>query len=1319
MFLERRKLSGKILLLEVIPVQCLACEAFLKLFLLAVRKNGLRLFPAPMAGGDGAALQASENPSKQRAMWKISADTGGTFTDCLAEDPEGRLTRVKVLSSGALRGKIVDVAEDGKSLRVAQSWGAPDDFVRGFSFSTPALAAALTVAGFEARASRLHLSEPLPPGNWAGEPFFVQSADEAPVLAARLATGTPAGRDLPPLSMRLATTRATNALLEGKGAKTAFFVTAGFGDLLRIGTQQRPDIFALQIERPDPLHADVVEVEERLDATGGVLRPLDLNTLKKPADALLAAGIEVAAVAFMHSYRNPVHEKRVRDYLLEKGFAFVSCSHDLAPLIKILPRAETTVVDACLSPIMNSYLNRVEQAAGSRLRVMTSAGGLVTRETFRSRDSLLSGPAGGVVGAVAAGRQAGFERIIPFDMGGTSTDVSRFDGDFEYAFEQRVGTAHLLAPSLKIETVASGGGSICSFDGDRLRVGPESAGASPGPACYGGGGPLALTDAHVLLGRIDASRFGIPMFADAARRRLEELRARIEKAGQEVPGNKDLLTGFLTIANERMAEAIRRISIREGYDPSEYAMVAFGGAGGLHACAVSQLLGIRFILWPGDAGLLSADGLRQAVAERFSQMQVLVPLKECAGEIEGWIKQLAAEASLNLQREEEVSPEEVVVRRCLVDLRLSGQESSISLEYEDGKLPERFEARYREIFGYFPPGREIEVTSIRVVVSTRPPVGKTETFVRNEVRGVARAEEAAWPLLARDTLRPGDTVEGPVVIQDRFSTFVVEEGWDAVVGSAGTVRAEVRRGSSHEGRRPEHEEEARAEVVQLELYTNRLRGIAEEMGVQLQRTALSTNIKERLDFSCAILDEKGYLVVNAPHVPVHLGAMGLCVREVLKQHRFRPGDMILTNHPGIGGSHLPDLTVIAPVFVEEALIGFVANRAHHAEMGGVRPGSMPPGARSLVEEGVVLSPTLLFDQGEPRYEKVAEVLAGAPWPSRAVNDNLTDLQAQAAANLRGADALVQLARAGGTDSLRYYLKRLKALSASAADRFLETVSDEPRHARQELDDGFAIEVSLRREGGRLVFDFSGTSGEHPGSFNATPAIVHSAVIYVIRLLLGEPVPLNEGLMERIEIRLPPGLLNPTFPANPEACPAVVAGNVETSQRLVDTLLLAFDAAACSQGTMNNFVFGNEGHSFYETICGGAGAGSGFAGTSAVHTHMTNTAITDPEVLEFRYPVRLERFAIRRGSGGTGQFRGGDGVIREVVFGKGMAVSLLTQHRVQAPYGSHGGNDGAVGRQFLIRKNGTRVDLGPSAEVDVEPGDHLVIETPGGGGWGSV
>ncbi|HLS28679.1 MAG TPA: hydantoinase/oxoprolinase family protein, partial [Opitutales bacterium] len=610
-------------------------------------------------------------------MWKISADTGGTFTDCLAETPAGEIRRVKVLSSSALRGRIRAISEDRLQVVAEESWGAPDDFLCRFSFSAAFVKEKTTVVAFDAKGAVLTLSRPLPSGDWTDEPFLVQSPEEAPVLAARLVTGTLPGQPLPDLSLRIATTRATNALLEGKGAKTVFFVTAGFADSLRIGTQQRPDLFALNIQKPPPLHAEVVEVRERLDSAGKVIEPLDFDALEEPVERLVKMGRTVGAVAFLHSYRNPEHEKRMEDFLLKRGFQYISCSHALAPLIKILPRAETAVVDASLSPIMETYLDRVEGPVGRRVRIMTSAGGLVTRAAFRSSDSLLSGPAGGVVGAAAAGRQAGFTKIISFDMGGTSSDVARFDGDFEYSFEQRVGDAHLLAPSLKIETVASGGGSVCSFDGNQLRIGPESAGASPGPACYGGGGPLSLTDVHLLLGRIDSRRFGVPVFPGEARARLEELLRKIENAGQIAGDGTELLEGFLTIANERMADAIRKISLREGVDPADYALVAFGGAGGLHACAVSEELGIGAVVWPKDAGILSAVGLRRAVAERFAQKQVLQVLSPEEGEVSAWIDELSREAIEALLSEEETSEDEIVLRRRLVDLRLRGQETGI------------------------------------------------------------------------------------------------------------------------------------------------------------------------------------------------------------------------------------------------------------------------------------------------------------------------------------------------------------------------------------------------------------------------------------------------------------------------------------------------------------------------------------------------------------------------------------------------------------------------------------------------------------------
>lgn len=1246
----------------------------------------------------------------KRADWSIWVDTGGTFTDCLGMGPDGLLKRAKVLSNGTLRAVATKV--EGARISFDASWIAPDSFAVGARVRRLGdKQAGVPVAAFKRGLIVLDMNHPFVEGD--ALEFILD--EEAPILAARLITGTPFNRPLPSIALHLATTRGTNALLERRGAKTAFFVTGGFKDLLVIGDQRRPDLFALNIVKPRPFHDVVVEVDERVGPDGETVRSLDLESLKPELKRLLDDGVETAAIAFLHSHRFPDHELRLRDLLLEVGFSFVSVSSELAPFIKVLPRAQTAVVNAYLSPVMHRYLDRVAavlSAESSVLRIMTSAGGLIACDSYHPKDGLLSGPAGGVVGAATVARAAGYERILAFDMGGTSTDVSRFDGAYDYRFEQNVGDARLTATGLRIETVAAGGGSVCGYGDQGLFVGPESAGAFPGPACYGAGGPLTLTDVNLLLDRLDASRFGIPVNRKAAEERLAEIIESISKAeGRDVDSN-ELLLGFLDVANERMADTVRRISVRAGYDPREYALLAFGGAGGLHACAIADKLEMDAILFPADAGLLSALGLRHAVIERMAERQVLRPLAEIAGEITSLVESLTEEARSRLESEG-VGRERMEVRRRIVQMRFVGQESSHEIEYDESEsLEAGFRRRYENVFGYYPSGKAIEIVAIRIVVAERVSVVESETFPED---GSVVSDSLFQRAIDRSEVSPGTIVEGPALVQDSFSTIFIEDGWRAVTGSFGTLRIERCSAGGQLGSSSE-----RDVLIELELFSNRFTAIVEEMGSMLERTAVSTNVKERLDFSCALLDVEGELITNAPHIPVHLGALGLCVRTVLTHIDVGPGDMIVTNHPAFGGSHLPDVTVISGVFDEAGgRVGFVANRAHHAEMGGIRPGSMPTSAQSLAEEGVVVSPMYLYRAGTERFADVASVLAGGPHPTRALDDNLADLSAQAAANRRGVEMLEGLVRAHGSEKIRGFMQAMKRRATEALAKRIGTMRLDRITATERLDDGAELCVAATRDGDRLILDFEGTAGVHPGNFNATPAIVRSAVIYFLRLLVQESVPLNEGLLADVDIRLPEGMLNPPFPDDPGKAPAVVGGNVETSQRLVDLLIRLFDVAACSQGTMNNFIFGNESVSYYETICGGSGAVDGHAGCDAVHTHMTNTGITDPEIFETRFPVRIERFEIRRGSGGGGAFRGGDGVVREVRFTESVTVSMLTQHRIEEPFGSAGGMHGARGRQRVIRVDGSVVQLGPQVEIDLQPGDRLVIETPGGGGLGKA
>ncbi len=1247
--------------------------------------------------------------------WQIWIDTGGTFTDCLAIDPAGGLHRAKILSSSAIRGRVVRQLDE-RRVQVEQTWGVPDDFVGGFQFEwLDARHEPIAVAGYDEGAGIIELRSALPEAGSVGE-FELRAPFEAPILAARMVTATLPGRDLPPIDMRLATTRGTNALLERHGALTALFITRGFGDLLMIGDQQRPDLFALRIDKSPPLTRTVVEVDERLAADGSVLEPPDVEGVLAAARRAHSEGIRSAAVALMHAYRNPEHEQRLAQSLYQIGFEHVSCSSDLSPLIKLLPRTETAVVNAYLAPLIEAYLDHVASTlGGGRLHVMTSAGGLVSADACRARDSLLSGPAGGVAGAAAAGRRSGFASVIGFDMGGTSTDVARYDGDFEYEFEHRVGGIRLVAPALAIETVAAGGGSICAFVHGALQVGPQSASAVPGPACYGAGGPLTLTDVNLLLGRLDPARFGIPISIERAESAFEDVRRAIAEGGGAELDRDTLLEGFLAIANQRMADAIAEVSLRRGYDPADYALVAFGGAGGQHACAVARHLGLETIVMPADASLLSAHGLGGAVVERFAERQVLRLLDERSGELQRLIDELGRRASAEVAAEG-IPTGLIEVRRRVVNLRLQGQETSIGVPMSND-LKDAFARRYHAVYGHLPEGKPVEVESVRVVASSRPAADETPA-ASVETRSVAASGHQRtriggdWrdvPTVDRAELGPGATIEGPALVFDAYSASIVEGGWTAGLDGAGAL---ILRRSGDNGDTATH-----TEAVRRELFTNRFMSVARQMGRMLQRTALSTNVKERLDFSCALLDTEGELVVHAPHMPVHLGALGLCVRALRDAVAMAPGDVVVTNHPAYGGSHIPDLTVVTPIHDGPTLLGYAASRAHHAEIGGTRPGSMPPLAGTLAEEGVVIPPLHVIAGGEPRFDRLERRLREASYPSRAVADNLADLRAAIAANRHGATALAALGARHGADVIGEQMAALKARAETLARRALAELDDGVYEAVEHLDDGAPIRVRIDLAGDRAVIDFAGTAETHPGNLNATPAVVRSAVIYVLRVLIGESLPLNEGIMRAVDVRIPHGMLNPDFPDDPRLAPAVGGGNVETSQRIVDTLFKALGVCACSQGTMNNTLFGTEQFSYYETVCGGSGAGPGFDGADAVHTHMTNTRITDPEILEHRYPVRLDRFAVRKGSGGTGRYRGGDGTIREVTFLAPMSLSILSQHRTAGPYGMDGGGPGQPGTQHILRADGTTEPLGPIDGTEVAPGDRLVMHTPGAGAYG--
>ncbi len=1240
--------------------------------------------------------------------WDFWIDAGGTFTDCLGRDRHGKLHRAKVLSSSAIRGCLQAIGNNNVVVKFSSNY--PKNFFAGFRFQVPKKEMDAQKVRASSSSGKIEIDGPLPSNLKPGDVCVLQFDGEAPELGARVIARIAGNEKLPHSRLRIATTKGTNALLEKKGARTVLFINKGLGDLLFIHTQQRPDIFALDIQRPDPLHEAVVEVE--MDSNSELLLNDDFS---KQIDSLRNEGFEVAAVCLMHSYQSGENEVSLADYLRQCGFSTIICSHRTAPFMKILPRAETTLVDAYLSPLLDSYLDRLVSEFGSLgLSVMTSAGGLVPRSSYRACDSLFSGPAGGVVGAVQSGVKAGIQKLIGFDMGGTSTDVARYDGALSYQFETRVGCARILAPSLKIETVAAGGGSICLFDGERLRVGPESAGAEPGPACYGNGGPLTITDVNLLLGRIDPDQFGIPISGNSSQLCALQL-------SQTVSGFNDLmdglLSGLLDIANENMTDAIRKISTAEGYDPSDYALIAFGGAGGQHACGIAENLEISKILFPSDAGLLSANGLCHAVPEAFAAQQILCSFSEFEKDAEDLVQMLAAEATEKLHPEDRDNAQ---LSRRIVSIRLRAQESAIDVDWMEEPLLASYENLYLSIFGYEPNLSDLEVVSIRVIVSLPGYPVEEETFQSNgespqPFKTQRSFSDGKWcdaGVYHREKLQTGDAVSGPAIVQDPFSTLFIDKGWSAIAGDQGSLLVELAGKSSARN--------LNTDEVEIELFSNRFQTLVEDMGVRLMRTAVSTNVKDRLDFSCGLLDAEGGLVVNAPHIPVHLGSLGMCVKTVSMSHDWKRGEMVITNHPGFGGSHLPDVTIICPIFSDtEELLGFLVNRAHHAELGGVAPGSMPPAAASLAEEGVVIPPMRVMVDNHLDLKGIEVLLTDGPFPSRRVQENLSDLKAQVAANLKGLDDMRKMIQAYGSSNITHFMKAIQDRAEQSLRSKLLKQQDGEYASEQRLDDGTLLRVVATVEKDEMNLKFFDGGGVHSGNFNATPGIVYSVVVYFLRVWLSEPMPLNDGLLRPVEIEIDEGILNPPFAEDPFQCPPVVAGNVETSQRLVDTLLLLFETVACSQGTMNNLIFGNDRVSFYETIAGGSGAGDSYTGESGVHVHMTNTGITDPEILEHLYPVKLKRFAIRINSGGRGKFSGGDGVIRELEFTESVTLSLLTQHRIEAPYGLNGGEAGKTGEQWLLREGCEPRSLNPFERLEVQPGDRLRILTPGGGGWGAA
>ncbi|QTR46913.1 hydantoinase B/oxoprolinase family protein [Thiothrix litoralis] len=1191
-----------------------------------------------------------------------------------------------------------------------------------------------------------------PEGEWRTHKLLSENPERYPDAALqgiRDLLGVKAGQTIPTEridTVRMGTTVATNALLEHKGEAVLLVTTLGFGDALRIGYQQRPHLFALDIELPQMLYTDVLEVEERIAADGEILQAPDAAVIRPALQAAYAKGLRSVAILFMHAYRYPQHETRVAAIAREVGFTQISTSHAVSPLIKFVGRGDTTVVDAYLSPVLRRYVEQVaRELPDTKLFFMQSNGGLTHADHFQGKDAILSGPAGGVVGMVQTAQAAGFDKLIGFDMGGTSTDVCHFAGEYERTLESHIAGARIRAPMMQIHTVAAGGGSILHFDGQRFRVGPDSAGANPGPAAYRRGGELTITDCNVMLGKLQAAYFPqifgaegkealdvdtvCAKFAELASTPLSQRRASPLAERSRSLSPEQVAEGFLAIAVENMANAIKKISVQRGYDVSEYALCCFGGASGQHACLVAEALGMRKVFLHPFAGVLSAYGMGLADVRQILTRSVEVELSETM--LVGLQQQqatLAAETAAHIQ-EQGVSTE-YLRHETRLHCRYAGSDSSLLVAW-DGEdtaaIRATFEEAHRQRFGFVAAEKAVVVASLEVEAIAgkenppQPPFCKGGSEERETWHSVfMRGEWRDTPFYQRDALTVGQTITGPAVILESTGTVIVEPGWAVQLNEQGDLVMEHRRVGGAE--RDTHHStstpkpDSAPDPIRLEIFNNLFMSIAEQMGFVLEQTAVSVNIKERLDFSCAIFDPAGHLVANAPHMPVHLGSMSESIKAVISANAgaMQPGDVFVLNDPYHGGTHLPDITVVKPVFEESgnAIIFYVATRGHHADVGGITPGSIPPQSRTIDEEGILLTNVKLVEGGHFREEAIRALLASGAFPARNIDYNIADLKAQLAACARGEAELRRMIGQMGLATVQAYMRHVQDNAEASVRRVIGSLRD--GSFQYDMDDGsrICVQITVDATNRCATLDFTGTSPQHPGNLNAPTAITRAAVLYVFRCLVADNIPLNEGCLKPLNIIIPPGsMLNPQYPA------AVVAGNVETSQYVVDALFGALGIMGAAQGTMNNVTWGNARHQYYETLCGGAGATANAAGASAVHTHMTNSRLTDPEILETRFPVRLEAFHIRPHSGGRGLQRGGDGVVRKTRFLEPMTVSLVSGHRKVAPYGMAGGRNGQCGVNRVLRVEGYLETLEGIAQVEVEAGDVLTVATPGGGGYG--
>ena len=1196
--------------------------------------------------------------------WHFWIDRGGTFTDVIATAPDGSLKTAKLLSENPQR--------------------YPDAAVQGIR-----------------ELMGLNPTEPIP-------------AEEIE-------------------SIKMGTTVATNALLERKGARTVLVVTRGFRDQLRIAYQARPKLFVRKIELPELLHESVVEVDERIGANGDVVRVLNEVIARDDLQAVFNQGVRAIAICLMHGYRYTQHEAALARIAREIGFTQVSVSHEVSPLMKFVSRGDTTVVDAYLSPVLQRYVEQLQSALGHvRLQFMQSAGGLTNANKFQGKDAILSGPAGGIVGAATVTQRAGFDKMIGFDMGGTSTDVTHFAGEYERTFESEVAGVRLRAPMMRIHSIAAGGGSICTFDGAKFRVGPESAGANPGPAAYRRGGPITVTDCNIVVGKLRPELFPAifgpngdqPLDRDAVHRKFESLAQEIEQATDRKMTHQAIAAGFLRIAVENMANAVKHISVQRGYDVSEYTLTCFGGAGGQHACMVADALGMQRVYIHPLAGVLSAYGMgladvrtlkQAAVEQRLSDQQ----LRALDGAVQSISKHAHAEV------EAQGFPANQIQISKTLALKYDGTDTTIEIVLEANpradRLRKSFEAIYRQRYGFLMPGRELVIESITAeAIGATQPLPENNSNLLERAKGLlARAEVNVFcndadhtaQVFYREELRPGDRIEGPAIIKELNATTVVEPEWFARVTEQNHLVLERAKKAARI-----HAIGTTADPVLLEVFNNLFMAIAEQMGVTLANTSYSVNIKERLDFSCAIFDADGNLVANAPHMPVHLGSMGESVRVILAKRALtmKDGDAYVLNAPYAGGIHIPDVTVVMPVYLpgERKPLFYTAARGHHADIGGITPGSMPPFSKHISEEGVLLDNVQIVRGGVFLEDALTQILTQGPHPVRNITQNIADLRAQIASCHKGANELAAMVDQFGREVVVAYMQHVQDNAEESVRRVIHKLTS--GEFGVDLDDGSHIhaKVSVNRNSRSVTVDFTGTSTQRPSNFNAPRSVSQAVVLYVFRTLVDEEIPMNAGCLKPIEIIIPEGsMLSPVYPA------AVVAGNVEVSQAATNCLYGALGAMAGAYGTMTNFTFGNDKYQYYETIAGGSGAGPTFNGTSVVQCHMTNSRLTDPEVLEFRYPVRVDSHRITAGTGGKGKFQGGDGADRRIRFLEPMTAAILANNRINRPHGMAGGEPGAAAKNWIERHDGTRENFGHICEVMMNANDVFVIQTPGGGGFG--